>query len=177
MLKDINTYAQPDSLRLAQEIVESDAVIGTYAACEWNELDENGQLWISAIIQEAHRRFSAPVQPRNRCTGNLRAAPFMMTPSLISRMLAASARPAPAAAVDLNEVSPEPADLQPKGEAEGHSEPARVAPLQAAPSALVEASRLGQPDTNVQYWKIHYAMMERGSKALCAAIEEARGNA
>jgi hypothetical protein len=37
-------------------IVDSDAVIGTYAAPEWRELDENGHDWVAAIARETLAR-------------------------------------------------------------------------------------------------------------------------
>ena len=45
----------PAELRLAHAIVDSNPVLRTYAACEWNSLDENGQAWIAVIIREAQR--------------------------------------------------------------------------------------------------------------------------
>src|SRR3546814_11891903 len=33
-------------------IVDSEAVLNSYAAPEWRELDENGQDWVAAIIRE-----------------------------------------------------------------------------------------------------------------------------
>ncbi|PAL20190.1 hypothetical protein [Sphingopyxis sp. GW247-27LB] len=37
-------------------IVDSDPVIGTYAAPEWRELSEDGQDWVAAIIRETLAR-------------------------------------------------------------------------------------------------------------------------
>lgn len=45
----------------AREIANSDPVIRTYAAPEWEELSEDGQEWVLAIIRETVRRYgSAP---------------------------------------------------------------------------------------------------------------------
>jgi len=43
-------------LPLAESIVDSQPVVATYAACEWDCLDENGKVWIAAIVGEAIRR-------------------------------------------------------------------------------------------------------------------------
>jgi hypothetical protein len=43
----------PAEMRAAACIVDSDPVIAAYAACEWNELDDNGRVWIAAIVREA----------------------------------------------------------------------------------------------------------------------------
>src|SRR3546814_10508462 len=37
-------------------IVDSEAVLNSYAAPEWRELDENGQDWVAAIIRETLER-------------------------------------------------------------------------------------------------------------------------
>lgn len=39
--------------QLAPQIVNSKPVIGTFAACEWDELDDNGKVWIAKIVQSA----------------------------------------------------------------------------------------------------------------------------
>lgn len=40
----------------AAVVVDSDPVIRTFAALEWSELDENGRVWIAAIVREAGTR-------------------------------------------------------------------------------------------------------------------------
>jgi hypothetical protein len=41
-----------DMLR-ARHIVDSPQVIGQFAACEWDELGDDGKVWIAAIVREA----------------------------------------------------------------------------------------------------------------------------
>lgn len=42
-------------MRAAQQIVDSSPVINTYAACGWDEMHEDGQIWLAAIVREAAR--------------------------------------------------------------------------------------------------------------------------
>lgn len=44
-----------DDMRMAQAIVDSDAVLRVYAATEWDCLDDDGKLWLAAIVREAQR--------------------------------------------------------------------------------------------------------------------------
>ena len=46
------TIAEMDA---ARHIVDSPQVISTYAACEWDEMHEDGQVWLAAIVREASR--------------------------------------------------------------------------------------------------------------------------
>lgn len=39
----------------AEQIVDSRPVISAFAACEWDELDIDGQVWAAAIVREATR--------------------------------------------------------------------------------------------------------------------------
>lgn len=82
-----------EDLRIAQEIVDSDPVISVYASCEWDELHDDGKLWIAAIVAETRRRAAEGIAPRRQCTGNVRPAPFALTPSVIGRMLEETATP------------------------------------------------------------------------------------
>ena len=43
-------------MQTAQLIVDSPPVISTYAACEWDEMHEDGQIWLAAIVREAARK-------------------------------------------------------------------------------------------------------------------------
>lgn len=43
----------PQFMPIAEKIVNSNGPLGTYAACEWDELHSDGQLWIAAIVREA----------------------------------------------------------------------------------------------------------------------------
>lgn len=42
-------------METARQVVDSPPVIHTYAACEWDEMHENGQVWLAAIVREAAR--------------------------------------------------------------------------------------------------------------------------
>lgn len=42
-------------MQTAQHIVDSPPVVATYAACEWDEMHEDGQVWLAAIVREAVR--------------------------------------------------------------------------------------------------------------------------
>lgn len=43
-------------LREAHAIVDSDEVLRVFAASEWDELSEDGQVWIAAIVKLAQDR-------------------------------------------------------------------------------------------------------------------------
>jgi hypothetical protein len=54
---------------LAEAIVDSDPVIGVYAACEWDCLSDDGKVWIAAIVAEAVKRSgTAAPQPGDGAT-------------------------------------------------------------------------------------------------------------
>ena len=62
-------------------IVHSDAVIGIFGSCEWDELSDDGQAWITAIIRETLARAgysdlppSSGLPPQRR-SGAARVAP------------------------------------------------------------------------------------------------------
>ena len=76
-----------ENLRLAEEIVNSAPVLAVYAACEWDELDDDGKDWIAAIVAEAQRRVAAQPVPGKHCGGNLKPAPFALTPQIVTRVL------------------------------------------------------------------------------------------
>lgn len=40
----------------AEAVVNSQPVLSIYAACEWDELDEDGKLWVAGIVREALAR-------------------------------------------------------------------------------------------------------------------------
>jgi hypothetical protein len=44
----------------AEDIVNSKPVISVFAACEWDELSEDGQAWVEAIIKETASRVVTP---------------------------------------------------------------------------------------------------------------------
>lgn len=39
--------------RMAQQICDSEPVITTYAACQFDELSADGQAWLAVIVREA----------------------------------------------------------------------------------------------------------------------------
>lgn len=49
----------PQQIADAASIVDCSTVISAYAACEWDCLDENGKVWIAAIVREAQARERA----------------------------------------------------------------------------------------------------------------------
>lgn len=51
-------------IETARQIVDSPAVIATYAACEWDEMHEDGQVWLAAIVREAARTAGGKSQRR-----------------------------------------------------------------------------------------------------------------
>lgn len=61
-------------LRVAEEVVNAPAVVGLFAALEWDELDENGQLWIAGIVRQARQDIFASKPP---ATFQDRVAPWM----------------------------------------------------------------------------------------------------
>lgn len=42
-------------MEVARQVVDSPPVIHTYAACEWDEMHEDGQVWLASIVREAAR--------------------------------------------------------------------------------------------------------------------------
>lgn len=42
-------------LALAEKIANSDPVLATFAAPEWDELGEDGKVWIAAIVRETFK--------------------------------------------------------------------------------------------------------------------------
>lgn len=48
-------YPTPAEMARAQAIVDNQPVIGVYGACEWDELHDDGKVWIATIIREASR--------------------------------------------------------------------------------------------------------------------------
>lgn len=140
-------YAMPSSLAIAQEIANSEAVLGVYAASEWDELHDDGKLWISAIVAEARRRFgSATLAPA--ITSNVRPAPFSFTPGTVAGVLHGTAGVAAPRMVAVPFVPtklvdqprpPEPVrNVGAPTDLSAANEPARVAPQQAAEPTPVE---------------------------------------
>ena len=58
-------------METARQVVDSPPVIHTYAACEWDEMHEDGQVWLAAIVREAARNAGGK-SPR-RVTVNMDA--------------------------------------------------------------------------------------------------------
>lgn len=46
----------------AQEVADSPAVLGVYAAPAWDELHDDGKAWVKAIVEEARRPLLAFAQ-------------------------------------------------------------------------------------------------------------------
>ncbi len=46
----------------AEDIVNSDPVIRIFAACEWDELHDDGKIWIAAIVRETLARAAETKQ-------------------------------------------------------------------------------------------------------------------
>jgi hypothetical protein len=44
-----------EEMAAAERIVNSPPVIGQFASCEWDELTEDGHVWVAAIVREARR--------------------------------------------------------------------------------------------------------------------------
>lgn len=42
-----------DMIGVAEAITDSEPVISVFAACEFNELNEDGRLWVAAIVRES----------------------------------------------------------------------------------------------------------------------------
>jgi hypothetical protein len=153
-----------DNFRLAQDIVDSDPVIRVYASCEWRELSDDGKVWIAAIVAEARRRTAEELAPRKRFRGNLRPAPFALTPSMVVSVLdsARGSNPgvvdvplAPTRLVNIPRCSEDPSLAKanddtpfptPSARTDGGIEPARVAPKQAEKSAPAGSPNPGRPD-------------------------------
>lgn len=57
-------FIQPTDGELfaAARIIDSHPVVSAYGSCEWNELGDDGRVWIAAIVREATAR--AMQQPR-----------------------------------------------------------------------------------------------------------------
>lgn len=150
----VPAYALPSNLQLAQEIVDSEPVIGVYAACEWDELHDDGKLWISAIVAEARRRLAEQPATSFQFSSNLRPAPFALTPPVVGCVLSGSASGVgvtevpvlPVKLVDQPKRSEDPRlsranddqPIPPTIPEDGGEEPERVAPPQASLSAPVE---------------------------------------
>lgn len=82
--------ALPSTYELAAAIVNSKPVLGVFAACEWDELSDDGKLWIAEIVAEAGRRFAEIPAPRKETGSNIKPAPFALTPGLVGRAIEAA---------------------------------------------------------------------------------------
>ncbi|MDE2595983.1 MAG: hypothetical protein KGL44_03800 [Sphingomonadales bacterium] len=52
----LDPMSPQEAFLLAQSICESDPVLRTFAACEWECLNDDGKEWVTAIVREAVRR-------------------------------------------------------------------------------------------------------------------------
>ena len=61
-------HATGADMILAQQIVDSPEALGVYAACEWDELGDDGKEWIAVIVRiaqaQATRALEAEVYSR-----------------------------------------------------------------------------------------------------------------
>ncbi|GEM72046.1 hypothetical protein SAQ01S_18120 [Sphingomonas aquatilis NBRC 16722] len=51
-------FEQPsiEQMAMAAAIVDSHAVVSAYASAEWEELNDDGRVWLAAIVREAMRQ-------------------------------------------------------------------------------------------------------------------------
>lgn len=49
------TIPAPEFFTLAEAIVNSDPVLSIFAACQWDELNDDGHVWLAKIVEEAIR--------------------------------------------------------------------------------------------------------------------------
>ena len=42
--------------RIAREVVDSHPVVSAYASCAWDELHDDGRVWMAAVVREAQAR-------------------------------------------------------------------------------------------------------------------------
>jgi hypothetical protein len=53
--------AQTEYYARAEAIVNSEPVISTFAACEWDDLQDDGKVWVAEIVRQAI--VATPAQP------------------------------------------------------------------------------------------------------------------
>lgn len=51
-------HPSPAELRFAEAMVNSEAALRTFATCEWDELGDDGKVWIAIVIREAMKTAS-----------------------------------------------------------------------------------------------------------------------
>lgn len=54
--------ANQADFRLAQAMVNSDAALRTFAACEFEELNDDAKNWMAIILREATRRYRSALE-------------------------------------------------------------------------------------------------------------------
>lgn len=52
-------HPSPTDFKVAARVVDSDPVTCAYAACEWDELSDDGKVWIAAIVRESRASIAA----------------------------------------------------------------------------------------------------------------------
>jgi len=73
----------------AEDVVNSDRVVRVYAACEWDELSDDGKAWIRAIIVETVVRCAdvAIDDVPDGATGSIAAEQALAATSIGDRIL------------------------------------------------------------------------------------------
>jgi hypothetical protein len=56
-MRGMSAFVAPTGLEMmvAEELVNRPAVVGAYASSEWDEVGEDGQVWLAALIRECRR--------------------------------------------------------------------------------------------------------------------------
>lgn len=54
--ESIRAKSEYEFLARAEEITNSDPVLRIFAACEWECLNDDGKLWVAAIVRETLAR-------------------------------------------------------------------------------------------------------------------------
>ncbi len=78
------TFIQPTGveMQIAEDYVNRPSVVGAHASCEWDELGEDGQVWIAALIREARRENGVAIRWANQSVEMLQAAFFPLADAL-----------------------------------------------------------------------------------------------
>ena len=77
-------FVQPTvvEMMVAEDFVNRPSLLAAFASCEWDELDENGQVWIAALIREARRENGLAIRWANSSVEMLQTAFFPLADAL-----------------------------------------------------------------------------------------------
>lgn len=77
-------FVQPTGIemQIAEDFVNRPSVVGAYAASEWDEISEDGQVWIAALVREARRENAVAICWANQSVEMLQAAFFPVADAL-----------------------------------------------------------------------------------------------